>query len=265
MYDIIYSILVHESPESYYDMICNLFYFNKDINIFVIVHCNNFMYEELSKKTIKNVILNPTHYDKTYFTYDIPQAHCENYMHCLNNNIKCRYFITYASNCMFHKKLTLEHIEKQFIEEPQYEPQKYYIENRIKGWVSNEYFLKNINIINLLKEHGMNEIYPCQHEGAVFESYIFKELTDFLIDNNIKSMIQHPYTSFEEHLIPSIYINIKKQRLINICTVFWNHIPSIEEIKNIYQPAVKRVERKYDSPVRIWLREITDSYEGIII
>jgi choline kinase len=29
--------------------------FNKDINIFVIVHCNNFMYEELSKKTIKNV------------------------------------------------------------------------------------------------------------------------------------------------------------------------------------------------------------------
>ena len=110
MYDIIYSILVHESPESYYDMISNLFYFNKDINIFVIVHCNNFMYEELYKKTIKNVILNPTHYYKNYFTYDIPQAHCENYMHCFNNNIKCRYFITYASNCMFHKKLTLEYI-----------------------------------------------------------------------------------------------------------------------------------------------------------
>jgi len=45
MYDIIYSILVHESPDAYYDMINNLFYFNKDINIFVIVHCNNFMYE----------------------------------------------------------------------------------------------------------------------------------------------------------------------------------------------------------------------------
>jgi hypothetical protein len=165
---------------------------------------------------------------------------------------------------MFHKKLTLEHIEKQFIEEPQYDTQKYYIENRIKRWVANEYFLKNINIINFLKEHGMNEIYPCQHEGAIFESYIFKELTDFLIDNKIKEMIQHPYTSFEEHLIPTIYINIKKQRLINICTVFWNRTPpAIYEIQKSYHPSVKPVERKYDNIVRQWLRQITNDYEGI--
>jgi len=76
-------------------------------------------------------------------------------------------------------------------------------------------------------------------------------------------MIQHPWTSFEEHLIPTIYINIKKQRLINICTVFWNHIPAIHEIQKSYQPSVKRVERKYDNIVRQWLRQITNDYEGI--
>ena len=43
MYDIIYSILAHESPECVIDMINNINYFNRDLNIFIIIlkyfHC----------------------------------------------------------------------------------------------------------------------------------------------------------------------------------------------------------------------------------
>jgi len=262
MYDIVYSITVHEAVDCYYDMIRNLFYFNKGIRIFVIVHCNPFMYSALKSKPIQHVALNPNATNKTYFTYDLPEAHIDNYMYCFNNGIQCKYYITYASNCMFHKQLELSFIERLFIEEPEYEAQKYHTAERMSRWPSVNFFLRNTYLINRLKELGMGEIYPYQHEGVVFESYIYKELADFLITNNIKSMIKYPYACFEELLIPTVYVNIKKQGPVNICRLFWCLTPTIEEIKLLVEPAVKTIERKYDNEVRVWLREITNSYEG---
>ena len=272
MIDIVYSILVHEEPESYYDTIKNIFYFNKTLNILIIVHCNEFMYEILSKKKTHAVILNPLKCTKRSLTYDILQAHIDNYMYLFNNNIKLKYFIIYSTNCMFYKHVTLNFIDKELIEAPEYVKQNYYIEDRLiffeKQYNNSNPFKENKKIIDIFIKNGMNEIYPSQHEGSIFESYIFKECIDFLSNNNIRSLIEREW-AFEEYLIPTLYLNFKKQLLkTTICRIFWelpDLTPTIEDIKNTHQPAVKRVERKYDNPVRMWLREITNSYEGIII
>ena len=101
MIDIVYSILVHEEPESYYDTIKNIFYFNKTLNILIIVHCNEFMYEILSKKKTHAVILNPLKYTKRSLTYDILQAHIDNYMYyTFKNGHLCVYRIDFSTrNC----------------------------------------------------------------------------------------------------------------------------------------------------------------------
>jgi hypothetical protein len=268
MIDVVYSIPVHEDPESYYDMIQNIFYFNKTLNILIVVHCNEFMYEILSKKKIHAVILNPIKYDKRYLTYDVLQAHIDNYMFIFNNNIKLKYFVIYSSNAMFYKNVTLEFIERELIQAPEYIEQKYYIDVRLDSHMYSKIFKENKEIINIFNNNGINEIYQSQLDGAIIESYIFKECIDFLSNNNIRSFIEREW-AFEEYLIPTLYVNIKKQLLkTTICRIFWelkDYTPTIEDIKNTYQPAVKRVERKYDNSVRVWLREITNSYEGINI
>ena len=268
MINVVYSIPVHEDPESYYDMIRNIFYFNKTLNILIIIHCNEFMYEILSKKKIHKVILNPIRCSKKLLSYDVLQAHIDNYMYLFNNNIKLRYFIPYASNCMFYKHVTIEFIERELIEAPEYVKQNYYIEDRLNVSEYRKIFKENKKIIDIFIKNGMNEIYQSQLEGAIFESYIFKECIDFLSNNNIRSFIEREW-AFDEYLIPTLYVNFKKQLLkTTICRIFWelkDYTPTIEDIINSYQPSVKRVERKYDNIVRVWLREITNSYEGINI
>jgi len=266
MIDVVYSIPVHEDPDSYYDMIQNIFYFNRTLNILIIVHCNEFMYEILSNKKIHKVILNPIKYDKIYLTYDILQSHIDNYMYLFDNNIKLKYFVIYSSNSMFYKNVTLEFIEKELIQAPEYIEQKYYIEYRLNVSENCKQFKENKKIIDIFIKNGMNEMYQSQLEGAIIESYIFKECIDFLSNNNIRSLIEKEW-AFEEYLIPTLYVNIKKQLLkTTICRIFWelkDYTPTIEDIKNSYQPSVKRVERKYDNIVRQWLRQITNDYEGI--
>ena len=167
MINVVYSIPVHEDPESYYDMIRNIFYFNKTLNILIIIHCNEFMYEILSKKKIHKVILNPIRCSKKLLSYDVLQAHIDNYMYLFNNNIKLRYFIPYASNCMFYKHVTIEFIERELIEAPEYVKQNYYIELmkyikvNLKEQYLNHIYLKNVLIFyqiiildHLLKENG---------------------------------------------------------------------------------------------------------------
>jgi hypothetical protein len=268
MIDVVYSIPVHEDPDSYYDMIQNIFYFNKTLNILIIVHCNEFMYEILSKKKIHAVILNPIRYNKIYLTYDILQSHIDNYMYFFDNNIKLRYFVIYASNAMFYKNVTLEFIEKEIICMEEYIPQNYYIDYRLNAEENSKPFKENKKIIDIFIKNGINEIYDSQLDGAIIESYIFKECIDFLSNNNIRLFIEREW-AFEEYLIPTLYVNIKKQLLkTSICKIFWElkcYTPTIEDIKNTYQPAVKRVERKYNNPIRVWLREMTNSYEGINI
>ncbi len=48
-YHIIYSIIVHESFPSFLNLIENIYHYNQSQSIFIIVHCNFFMYKKIIK------------------------------------------------------------------------------------------------------------------------------------------------------------------------------------------------------------------------
>jgi hypothetical protein len=118
-YDIIYSYTCHEEPEGLLDTLDNLFYFNKSNKIFVILHCNDFMYENLpplleKNKNKDNIKINNIHYNKELYNYSIFQSHIDNFEYCFKNNITSKYFIILASNCIFKKEITINDIDELY-------------------------------------------------------------------------------------------------------------------------------------------------------
>ena len=81
---------------------------------------------------------------------------------------------------MFYKHVTIEFIERELIQAPEYIEQKYYIDVRLDSHMYSKIFKENKEIINIFIKNGMNEIYQSQLDGAIIESYIFKECIDFL-------------------------------------------------------------------------------------
>lgn len=264
MYDIIYSLIIHESIESYRDMIKNIFYFNKHLNIYVVVHCNEFMYNQVKNDKLYNVLINPSFWSKRYLTYDILHAHIENYLYAGLCGIKSRYVINLTSNCMFHKYLFIEDIEKQIINADIYTPSSYFIEPNRKLWVWDK-IMNNTKIIDLFLKNNINEIVVNFHEGIIYETYTLNKCINFINENNIRDLIVDD-CQFEEFLIQTLYVNIKKQYYGCICRLFYelkDYVPSIIDIKQTSQPIIKRVDRIYDNPIRVWLRQITNNYKGI--
>ena len=81
--DIIYSLTCHEDPDSFMDFLRNIIFFNKDLKITIIVHANQFMFDQLNGK-LKNhlVLLNNRKFNKTLYTIDIFRSHIENFEFC---------------------------------------------------------------------------------------------------------------------------------------------------------------------------------------
>ena len=114
-YDIIYSYTCHENIDSFLDTLKNLFYFNKSQKVLVIINSNDIMYNELTNKIntygLENIKLYPYPSTKKINTYDILNSHIQNFSYCIDNNIKSKYFILLASNCLFHKPISMLYIE----------------------------------------------------------------------------------------------------------------------------------------------------------
>jgi hypothetical protein len=93
-------------------MLKNLFYFNKLINIFVIINSNNALYnllnQEIKKLHFKKFVkLHPEPFDKKSYSYDILDAHIKNIKYCSDNNIISKYFITQSSHSLFLKYINI--------------------------------------------------------------------------------------------------------------------------------------------------------------
>jgi hypothetical protein len=112
-----------------------------------------------------------------------------------------------------------------------------------------------------------------QHEGAVLSYDVMDKISDFIIKNNIFSIVESD-TCFEETLLPSLenyFTGVVSDR---ICRVFWENqhfSPSMSDILdtcvNGNQYIVKRVNRYMDDPNRILINYITkhDLYSTSII
>jgi len=112
IYDIIYSISCHESPQAMLDTIRNFNYFNRSSRICIVINPNALMHTALmdSIQTFQNIyMLGPT--EKKWGTYSIYEAHVDCFNFCRDYGITGKHFILMASNCYFHKEITLEQID----------------------------------------------------------------------------------------------------------------------------------------------------------
>ena len=268
-YNVIYSYTVHENIESVIDMLKNLFYFNKLINIFVIINSNNALYnllnQEIEKLYFKNFVkLHPEPFDKKTYSYDILDAHVKNIKYCSDNNIISKYFITQSSHSLFWKHIDMDYIEQLINARNKLDDET---NKNVIGWWDRV----DENIINKLDEfdylHTKHETTEqTQHEGMIIEYKYMKKIQVFLDKYMREYIINSKYYidfSYEEILLQSIYKKLSNLYPVHLCKMFWklpNYTPTKDDIINQDLPCVKRICRDYNNPIRAWIRNTNDEY-----
>jgi hypothetical protein len=275
VYDIIFSINIHESYECTINMIDNIKLCNQYLNFLILIHPNIKMYEELKKYSDERVLLNDKPYDKIWLSHTILKGHIDNFIFLKEKNISFKHFMFLASNCMFIKK---NYVPYSFpcLDAPL---QKNIMTNltELKDWhwptmKKNQKILKVLRDNNVgFFENGKNQYK--QHEGAVLSYDVMDKISDFIIKNNIFSIVESD-TCFEETLLPSLenyFTGVVSDRA---CRVFWEKqhfsplmIDILNTCVNGNQYIVKRVNRYMDDPNRILINYITkyDIYSTSII
>ncbi len=257
--DIIYSLLVHESPESALDCIKNILYYNKNYKIAIIINCNIMMHPYIINysEAYDNLFVTPNPWDKNAWGYDIMKAHIQNFEDCYNNQIKSTHFITLASNCMFHKQLDITQYNKKTITDM--------TDNTIQtGWQW-ENIYKMDALCDFFKKYNIHTFKVRTIEGTAYEYEAMIKVVEFINTNNIEQYT-HIITSkppCEEFLLPSIYALFTGYVNDTICKLFLelhNYTPSFEQIIECEYPCVKRVHREYNNDIRVKLREMANNY-----
>lgn len=246
--DIVYSLTCHEDPASFMDLIKNIQYFNRNLKICIIVHANDYMFSELNGKVEH---LNPIYYNRRLYTIDIFKSHIENFDYTVSKGIDMTYFIPLASNCYFHKAVTLDYIKSLLDNSPNA------IIPKREGWNHWSSILENKKI-NL----NLGELYVSQHEGIILPKQIAEKISEHVRIHDIYNNLECE-TVFEEYLLASMYSNLTGKQPQIICKIFWtlpNFTPSLEEIINCEFPCVKRVSRDYNDTIRVHFRELTNNY-----
>lgn len=260
-FDIVYSVGCHEHPDGFIDFLRNIFFYNKELSVCVLVNCNEPLYENLSKRMEEfetRVYLLPNPWKKTLFTYDIFETHIQTIEFCDKKNISATYFIPLASNCMFHKMITSEYLSSL-----PYTPVD--ITDKTKHpytvWHWPEFY-KNEAVLKILNSDSIYNYQGNLHEGLVLSFDIMKKIEKYVKTKNIKEQINNQ-VGFEEILFGTLYAYFTGTTPPSFCRIFWGnerYRPSILDIENTNEPCVKRVLRDYDDPVRKWLRERTENY-----
>lgn len=253
MYDIIYSINVHESPECVHDLLDNIFAFHPQLSIGIILNTSHTMFDALNTVSRSHVWLFPIPLNKQWCSYGIFLGYIQNFCYLVSQSIEAKYYILLASNCMFHRPVSLE-----FIQEKYAESDITYILTApmppIPEWCQtyqlscNPQFFQELNI----------PLYNSYHEGAIFPWHVFQQIVSFKDWTAISSRIRMEF-AFEEVLFPSLHRHFTGRALRSICTMKHIDIESIHEIQN---PCIKTVPRIYDNEIRRWLRNYIQFYSN---
>ena len=230
MYDIIYSINVHESPECVHDLLDNIFAFHPQLSVGVILHTNNLMFEALQNINRPHVWVYPNPLDKQWCSYGIFLGYIQNFRYLIESKIHAKYYILLASNCMFHRPVSLEFIQDKYME-----PEDTYIPTApmptIPEWCQTYQLSCNPQFFQELKIPLCNSY----HEGAIFPWYVFQQIVTLKDWNALKSLIRLEF-AFEEVLFPSLHRYFTGQTLRSLCTMKHIDLESIHEIQN---PCIK--------------------------
>jgi hypothetical protein len=249
-YDVVFSILAHESPDTLDDLIDNIIKFTKKYKILFIINLNNEMYSKY-KNNNSNVIINDNYFDKVKYTKDILEAHLSNFRYLRSHNYNFKKIILLASNCMIFRDLNLESLTSKYIKKENYDTWHWPI------------FFKNIEIINTLKNDNITNYISDHHEGSIFDYDIFNKITEYIDGKNLWKKINEE-SVFEEHLLATLEYYFMKSITNRICKVYWendNYLVTKDNIIELLKHKndicfVKRVEREIKDPVRIFIRSL---------
>lgn len=251
--DILYSITAHEAPDSFADTIKNIKYFNKGHRIAIVVNANPAMHASIIEDDIVRVLPNP--WCKQLHSKDIFVAHMQNYKYSKDNGISASYFIMLASNCMFHRQITLNEIENMADSAPPCDVKTQ--KEKQTGWHWPTFYL-NRKLLSILADKEVHSFIASQHEGMILPSCIMDSIYIFSINNALADNITNN-SVFEEILPGSLYAYFTDKMPAHICKIFWErpgYSPSKEDILSCTLPCVKRVNRNMQDPVRQWLRSL---------
>jgi hypothetical protein len=258
-YDIIYSVVAHESVETLHDLILNMIRCNKKIKFKIILHLNDFMFEKFKTQNIyeENLIINPIHYNKNTFTHLLLKGHLDNFQHFRKNNIQFRNMMFIASNCMFFREFDHCPDARKLLKHP-----LSFRGVRINYGGDNLWtdFKKNKKMFNFFVTRGVR-IIKCQFEGKLLDFKVLENIYNYIYNYRIFSLIEKE-TCFEEFILPSLEKYFTGECSEPYCKVYWelqNFSPTIDDInkltedpKNFY--IVKRVKRDNNCPVRRYIR-----------
>ena len=223
IYDIIYSLPVHQDIKIVNNLLENINKFNKNNKFCIILHLNEKLYKIRDQIYKKNVLINDIKYNKKRGTMDLLKCNLDNFEYLIKNNINFYNFMIITSSVRFVRQSP--HFEK-----PNYicklkeldRDQDY---NKIlkSNWYSD--VLKNKHLIDIIKKNKIEliggDMIIKQNEGRIYAKEHYQNIYNFIKKNEIIKNITHQ-TYFEETLLPSLssYFNNGKN-MDNYCHVFW--------------------------------------------
>lgn len=258
MRKIIFSLLVHESPDSLLDQLNNFFYYNPDS--YVVIHLakniwNDHMLLEKFKSIISeytNVQINPNCV-RTGFA-DIIQAHISNFQFVKDSDFE--YFVFSSSNELFVKKNMYEDITH-------YDCGLNF--KSIKKWYYKKTALGDKVLLNFAKGNSNNIKYS-QIEGTFYKKEMLAKIIEIIsINYNYeKETIFYPreevyfstvcYNFIEQYNahVPITYMKFEGKEIF----VSFHKIKKIRN-KDLGFYSVKRVDRQLNNYLRDYIRKLS--------
>jgi hypothetical protein len=274
----ILSVLFHEEIASVIFYLMNVLFIFRHYNIYILISCNDFIYNFLIKMKIPDNIIIVSHRPddmKIWGNVNLFNQHIKNYLYLKDNNISYDYFWFSASNDVFIKTID-EELENNIIKLPEKKIQlsDTEIDTFYNDFLQNStwYWYKKIIEDKFIIDTFINKkiIIKCNEiEGLVLPKIILEELLDFYIDNIYGKNMTYDYI-MEEFYIPSYLISkynldystftvrekwCKYQKLQNIKGLeLINTINNDEQYKLLY--SIKTIDRNFDNPTRLYVKNL---------
>lgn len=278
---LMFSVAVHESEESVYDLINNINYFCLNPLIMIHVPKNSGMKFDFSR--YDNIYVNRTSLFTGYVDGTLTFVHLENYMECKRIGLQFDYFIPFGSNQLFIKSGIEDYIHGSVKNEsPSADKKNYHYlvhlrdkemrnilgDDVRKSAPEGTYYRQDV--MEKILSSGGRQYY--ERNISAYRSQLglkirkyFSLMTKVAAKIKLVSLVPSFIAKFsyasEEILFPSIKCaGIEKKRF---CFIPWERknikvtIKDIEHLRcqNSHYYSVKRIERDYNDEVRTFIRE----------
>ncbi|ENU15169.1 hypothetical protein [Acinetobacter lwoffii] len=290
----LFSIAVHEEYDCVLDMIQNLNYYVPEC--YIILHIKqDFVFDVKNFSKFSNVFINPEKFMTGYVDGSLLYVHLSNFLLAEKLSLKYQYFSIFGSNQLFVKKGYENYIKQYDCSKAQictqkdlygkmnyqytrffYDSSFPYIPKNHSFWCAPEGTFYKYNLLlefieksNILDYYNINKKFYLKNNFKYREflrdlSKLFSKLK--LLFLFPKVLLKYTYAN-EEIFFPNINQLSKNSNFgDNTCYINWenNLNISITDIKNIRENnshffSVKRVDRKYNDPIRKYIRE-TSTY-----